>query len=386
MHYLLQKIEQLKAKKLFRWRLATEIEKRPYLCLEGQLLIDFSSNDYLGLRFDEELVKAFCVGVRAKGLGSGGSPLVGGYDMATAEVERQFATWVGAEQALFFSSGYVANLSVFSALFTENTQIFIDKACHASIYDGLTLGGVLAACKRYSHQNFTQLSALLSNSSAHQKVIVAEGIFSMTGTQVDLRALVELKRKHRALLIVDDAHAIGVVGKDGRGSSTLVEPGDIDLVICPLGKAFAMQGAMVAGRHELIEALIQLARPYIYSTAPIPALTTLLKTVMSKIERAHAQRAQLEENVKYFKSCCQRLQLPLRPSDSAIQFLVVGDCTKALSLSETLQHQGIYCRAIRTPTVPPAQAGLRIVLSAAHGRAHIDQLVNALGEALEACH
>ncbi len=356
--------------------------ERPWLMIDGKRFIDFSSNDYLGLRFDERIKRAYIDGIDCYGVGSGGSPLVCGYDEVKRNFEQQFASFVGMDKALFLTSGYTANLSVFSVLFAkEKTEFFLDKSCHASIYDALKLRGqTFTRLLRYTHQDLNALERMLKQSKAPRKVIVSEGIFSMTGQQSCIKSLLRLKRRYQASLVIDDAHCIGVKGIRGRGSASYVSPGDIDIIICPLGKAFAMQGAMIAASESMIDELMQKARPYVYSTAPASAQVLALMKTLELISNADKERVHLEFLIAYFNQKKQATTFKFIESTSAIQFVVFGDLSLVITLHEHFKHMGIYCYPIRQPTVTYRKTGLRIVLSSKHTSGQIDDFFNALGQ------
>jgi 8-amino-7-oxononanoate synthase len=356
--------------------------QRPWVELNGKQYLDFSSNDYLALRFDCELIETYQQALAEYGIGSGGSPLVCGYDDIKAKFENAFSAFLGLPKSLLFTCGYMANLAVFSKLYaTDATEIYLDKLCHASIYDGLSMRGEAhTKIIRYPHLDLTYLEKKLASSQVKQKIIVTEGIFSMSGQQAPISELVALRNKYQAKLIVDDAHCIGVKGTSGQGSqfyaSQLGE--EIDLVICPLGKAFAMQGAIVAGSSAEINRLIQQARPYIYSTAINSALVKTLQAGLIKIQRARNLRQMLQQNIDYFNHCKQQSELVFWGTNTAIQFLIIGEAERAVKIYQQLLENGIHCYPMRYPTVPQKYQGLRIVLSAAHTKLHIKQLFDQL--------
>lgn len=357
-----------------------EIKQRPWLEIANQCFLDFSSNDYLALRFDENIQRAYKTGIELYGIGSGGSPLVCGYDLLKHQFEESFSNFINVEKSLLFTSGYSANLSLFSTLYLkQEVAFFLDKSCHASIYDALVLREKNnTQIYRYPHQDLNQLENLLIKSSALKKVIVSEGVFSMTGQQANVARLSQIKNTYNATLIIDDAHCIGVKGKFGEGSSSYVKAGGVDVLICPLGKAFAMQGAIIGASQEIINNLIQNARPYIYSTALGSAVVYALQEVLNKIKKSAVLREKLESNISYFKQQIQNIDYNFLESDSAIQYLVTSDAKLALDLFKFLKKNNIYCYPMREPTVTKNNTGLRIVLSAAHARADFNKLFKVL--------
>lgn len=361
---------------------AFEIKKRPFISRGQRQCLDFSSNDYLGLRFNDELKQAYKDGIEHGGVGSGGSPLVCGYDEVKSQFENSFSEFVGFEQSLFIGSGYCANLSVFSVLFAkDDTAFFIDKSCHASIYDAITLRAKdNFKLYRYPHQDLNALERLLLKSTATKKVIVSEGIFSMTGSQTDIAGLIDLKNKYSAFLVIDDAHSIGVKGANGQGSASFVNSGNIDILICPLGKAFAMQGAVIASSKKIIQNFIQNSRPYIYSTAPCSAQVSALLCALDLIKQADSQRLKLEKNIAQFCLLKKNIKFQFVDSGTAIQFLKCSDLELCQHLFYYLESRNIYCYPIREPTVAKQNAGFRIVISASHTYEHIEKLFKVLGE------
>lgn len=359
-----------------------QCSERPRIMVEGRDCLDFSSNDYLGLRFNSYLKNAYQKGIELYGIGSGGSPLVCGYDTLKQEVEQDFSRFLSKEKALLCNSGYVANLAVFSSIFAkQHTTFFLDKSCHASIYDALAFREqrYTTIC-RYPHVDFNMLEKKLASSKASNKVIITEGIFSMTGQQADLQRLAILKNNYQATLIVDDAHCIGLKGKYGQGSSAYVDSNAIDILICPLGKAFALQGAMVCAKNSDIEAIIQSARAYIYSTALGSGVVYALKQALELIQSSSELRHKLTQNIALFNSLKQNSKYNFLESYSAIQFLVTGCPEKAINLFEYLKQKNIFCYPMRYPTVAKQKTGLRFVLSAAHSKENLTQLFDALRE------
>ena len=332
----------------------------------GKIYWDFSSNDYLGLNFELELQQAYCEGINLYGFGSGGSTMVTGYDEQKYQLEQEFANFLGLEKSLFFSSGYVANLSILSLYQDQDVEVFVDKFSHASIYDGLKSFNI--PFKRFFHGDVNHLKQLLEKANSKQKLIISEGVFSMTGNIAPIKELIQLKEHYQCLLMIDDAHAIGVLGEKGEGSVAALsvhERRKIDILNAPLGKAFSSSGALVCASEQLIEGLRQFARPFIYSTALAPSVVYGIRKTLPLIEGAHDKRKKLHENVRLFRS--KLLNIPwLLPSKTPIQLVVLGDNFKALNLSEELVRRGFFCHPMRRPTVPKVQTGLRVVLSAAH--------------------
>jgi 8-amino-7-oxononanoate synthase len=359
------------------------VRRRPLARIEidNQSLVNFSSNDYLSLSFHNDIKKAFCDGITQYGVGAGGASVVCGFDEEKMRLQNRFADFVGTEKSLFFSSGYTANLSVITALCEKETDIFIDKFSHASIYDALALKGL--SFQRYHHIDMAHLGSLLKRSTAKSKLIISEGVFSMTGSRAPIAELVGLKKEYNATLFIDDAHAIGVLGASGNGSLAGRQRDEIDIIVCPLSKAFASTGALVCGSDMMIEGLIQFSRPFLYSTSLPASHAVGLQTTLSVVEKANVAREKLSSHIDYFLKEQKNLPFQFLPSSTAIQLLYLGDNQKALALSETLKQAGFFCYPMRAPTIPKRYTGLRIVLTAGHNQEDIQGLCQALSNAYD---
>jgi len=378
-------LEARRAEGLWRRRARLDSPQGPEIVVDGRRYLSFSSNDYLGLAADPRLVEALDAAVRRYGLGSGASHLVTGHGRAHAEFEAAFAEFAGRPRALLFGSGYLANLGVLSVLGRAATRIYHDRLNHASLLDGSRLAG--RPFRRYPHLDTRRLGTWLEALDATERpLIVTDGVFSMDGDRADLAGLVDLARRHRARLYVDDAHGCGVLGPDGRGSLALAGLGGdhCPAFVATLGKAFGAYGAVVAGDEALIESLIQFARPYIYTTALPPALAAVASRALSIVATEGWRRDHLAGLVRRFHRLAGEAGLPLPPCPDVpvpIVPFVVGTAERAMSLSEALRQRGILVKAIRPPTVPDGSARLRITFSAAHHERDVDRLVEALQEA-----
>ncbi|MBA2652229.1 MAG: aminotransferase class I/II-fold pyridoxal phosphate-dependent enzyme [Tatlockia sp.] len=339
--------------------------------------INFSSSDYLSLTQEAKIKKAFQKGFSYFPSGSGGSMVICGYHESHRLLEQAFSEALAADDALLFSSGYAANLAIVSLLAQFKTQIIIDKAAHASIYDGLRLNG--CSYSRYFHNDFANLTSILESKPTNP-VVITESVFSMSGQATELGHLSQLCHEFVADCIVDEAHAFGVFGPEGLGA--VVQHGlsqnQIPLRVIPLGKAFAFQGAMIVGKGEWIDVLQQFARSHIYSTAVSPALAYGLLEILAFIRAADDRRKKLFDLIEYF--LIQRKNSPLiwRNSTTAIQQLQLGCPHKALTYANFLQTKGIFCQAMREPTVSKKDTGLRIVLNYNHEPEDIDNLFSEL--------
>ena len=354
----------------------------PRTIVDGVPLLAFASNDYLGLAADPLVIAAARDAALAWGVGAGASHLVSGHSAPHEALERELATFVvptGGVAALLFASGYLANLAILTVLAGRHDAIFADRLNHACLNDGALLAR--ATMHRYAHGDVDALARALQASAAPGKLIVTDAVFSMDGDIAPLAALLELAEQHDAWLVVDDAHGFGVLG-EGRG--TLAHLGMVSdriVLMGTLGKAAGVAGAFVAAHPVVIDALVQTARPYIYTTAMPPLLAQARRVALGLIRDDHARRATLHSHIARFRAGAAALRWTLLPSQTAIQPLVVGEPSAALALSAALAAQGIWVPAIRPPTVPAGTARLRVSLSAAHSPGDVDALLAALAAA-----
>lgn len=359
----------------------------PEMVLNGRPLVAFASNDYLGLANDSALKQSAIDAIKQWGVGAGASQLVSGRFGIFALLEQRLAEFAQRDAALFFPSGFQANLGVLTALADRHDVIFADRFNHASLIDGALLSR--AAHVRYQHANVDDLKRKLADTPLAKgatRLIVTDSVFSMDGDEAPLSALMQLAEQYDAWLIVDDAHGLGVLGPQGRGSiADAGLPAHPNLVmIGTLGKAAGVSGAFVAAEKNVIEWLIQRARSYIYTTGPSPMIAGALLASIERILHGDDLRAQLHSRIAQLREGIARLNLPfeLLPSRTAIQALVIGDNALTLQIANRLLDQGYWVPAIRPPTVPAGSARLRVSLSAAHTPTQIDGLLQALGKAV----
>jgi len=368
---------------LARTRRRVEGPQGPRLRIDGRTLLAFASNDYLGLASDPALVDAVCDAARRWGVGSGASHLVVGHSAAHDALERELAAFVApcdGARALLFSSGYLANLAILTALASRNDAIFADRLNHACLNDGALLSR--ASVDRYPHGDVAALAdrigARSGTTGARRRFIVTDAVFSMDGDIAPLPALLDLALKHDAWLVVDDAHGFGVLG-GGRGSLAHFGLRSERIVYMgTLGKAAGVAGAFVAAHPAVIETLIQGARSYIYTTAAPPMTAEALRASLALIADGEARRAHLAALVAAFRERTATLPWKLLPSQTPIQPLVIGSSRAAVAVSAALQQMGICVPAIRPPTVPRDTARLRVSLSAAHQLSDVHELADAL--------
>ena len=378
-------LTQLDAAHLKRIRRTPQNPCGPELILDGQSVVAFASNDYLGLASDDTLKQGAIEAIQRWGVGAGASPLVSGRLEIFARLEQAFADFAQREAAVFFPAGFMANLGVLTALADRHDVIFADRVNHASLIDGALLSR--AKHVRYRHKDTEDLARKLASTpvaTGGARLIVTDSVFSMDGDEAPLQALLDLAVQYDAWLVVDDAHGLGVLGPEGRGSiaDAGLPPHPNLIMIGTLGKAAGVSGAFVAGSRNLIEWLIQRARSYIYTTGPSPMIAGALLASLQRIREGDDLRDRLHHNIRHFRDGIAALALPyeLLPSRTGIQALVIGDNAATLGLSERLLAHGYWVPAIRPPTVPASAARLRVSLSAAHSPLHIKGLVKAIGQ------
>jgi len=378
MRNLAEDLQTRHAAGLYRSRRIVDSPQQPEMVVDGRPVLAFCSNDYLGLANHPELVEALQRGVRRYGVGSGAAHLINGHSWAHHRLEEELAEFTGRPRALLFSTGYMANLGVISALLGRGDGLFEDRLNHASLIDA----GLLcrAELKRYRHGDMASLQRQLASAAGGRRLIATDGVFSMDGDLARLPQLAELARQRDAWLMVDDAHGLGVLGESGRGSLEHFGLGGdrVPILMGTLGKAFGTFGAFVAGSEALIETLIQHASSYIYTTAPPPALAEASRVGLRLARDESWRRQRLRQLVQLFRTGAAQLGLPLMDSDTPIQPILAGSAQRALAWSRRLEHQGILVSAIRPPTVPEGSARLRITLSAGHTDQQLERLLEAL--------
>jgi 8-amino-7-oxononanoate synthase len=351
--------------------------------LEAPDGVDLNSNDYLGLARDSRLRRAIAQAIAAaERVGGTASRLLSGHDAAWEALERQFAAFVGAEAALYFTSGYAANLGLLTALLGPDDIVFSDAANHASLIDGLRLAGVRKVV--YPHGDMAALEHLLAAHAAEPgtRVIVTESIFSMDGDAAPFDALARLAERWGAALVVDEAHALGVLGPGGRG--LLAESPARACTIAAVytcGKALGSAGAFVCGSRLLIEFLINRARPFIFSTAAPPYLAAQIAAALELAAAAEAERRWLAEAAAWLRAELRAARLDVLPGPSPIVPVILGSNRRAVAFAAALQQRGFWVRPIRPPTVPPGTARVRLSLTAALDRATLERLAAACREA-----
>ncbi|MGZ8947005.1 MAG: 8-amino-7-oxononanoate synthase [Methylococcaceae bacterium] len=377
--HLTDNLEALKQQNLYRSRRVIDSPQGIYLQLDGKRVINFCSNDYLGLANHPAVVQAFKNAADNYGVGSGSAHLICGHSSAHHALECELAAFTGRERTLLFSTGYMANVGVINALAGRGDTVFEDRLNHASLLDGGLSSG--AKFKRYAHADAAHLDTLLGQATGN-KLIVTDGVFSMDGDFAPLPALAQTAKNHNAWLMVDDAHGLGVIGAQGGGLLEHYGLGqeEVQVLMGTLGKGFGTFGAFIAGSEVLIETLIQSARTYIYTTALPPAIAEATRASLHIVMTENWRRDKLNALVARFRSGAEQLGLRLTPSSSPIQPILVGESDRAVAISQALLNDGFLISAIRPPTVPHGSARLRVTLSALHEEQHIDQLLEALSK------
>ena len=371
------------AQDLYRTRQIIDSTPGVHVQLAGRQLINFSSNDYLGLANHPQVKQAFKEAVDAFGVGSGAAHLVCGHHRVHHDLENDLAEFTGRERALLFSTGFMANLGIMDALLTRQDRVFEDRLNHASLIDGGLASG--ARFKRYRHADMADLQRhLLAKTTALNTLVVSDGVFSMDGDGAPLADLVALATHHQAWLMIDDAHGFGVLGEQGGG--IVAQHGftqqEVPILMATFGKALGTFGAFVAGSETLIDTIIQRARSYIYTTALPPAIAVATRVSLQLMIKDTWRRQKLQTLIAHFREGAEHLGVCLMPSSSAIQPIMVGTNQRALALSAALREQGFWVSAIRPPTVPTHTARLRVTFSALHELAEVDALLAALEKCL----
>lgn len=376
---LATRLAERRAAHLYRQRPLLESPQGPQVRVDGGELLAFCSNDYLGLANHPEVIQAMRDGAAQWGVGGGASHLVIGHSTPHHQLEEALAEFTGRPRALLFSTGYMANLAAVTALVGQGDTVLEDRLNHASLLDAGLLSG--ARFSRYLHNDAASLASRLEKATGNT-LVVSDGVFSMDGDLADLPALCAAARQKGAWLMVDDAHGFGPLGATGGGIVEHYGLGieEVPVLVGTLGKGFGTAGAFVAGSEELIETLIQFARPYIYTTSQPPAVACATLKSLQLLQTESWRREHLNRLIARFRSGAAEIGLRLMDSPTPIQPILVGDSERALRLSALLRERGLLVGAIRPPTVPAGSARLRVTLSAAHSAAQLEQLLDALAE------
>ncbi|WNC70490.1 8-amino-7-oxononanoate synthase [Thalassotalea psychrophila] len=383
--FIQAQLAKQQALNLYRTRKVLDKGTGRLLIHQGVKYINFSSNDYLGLSQHPDIKSAYIKGIEQYGCGSGSSSLVTGYSKAHQELEELIADWQQAPKCLLFSTGFSANSGVLSTLGQNtNTGFYLDKLSHASLIDGAF--NSRAKSKRFKHNDINQLNEMLSNSNSIDKLIIAEGVYSMDGDTGNLSGLNDAALKHQANLYIDDAHGVGVLGNNGQGtfSQQGIEKGSHLIQMITFGKALATQGAAVTGSEEFIDYLVNRCRDYIYSTA-MPAANAL--ATIASIKLCHSERWRREKISKLtnlFKSKLDEC-IEITDSESSIIGILTGSEESALFCQQQLKNNGFWLTAIRPPTVENGKSRLRVTITSNHNDNDISELANRINEVIGKC-
>lgn len=370
-------LDALASQSLLRTRRVVEGPQGPLLHVDGRDELSFCSNDYLGLANHPALTGAATAALQRYGMGASASPLISGHTAAHEALEAELAAFVGMPAALVFGNGYMANIGVAGALVGRGDTVIVDRLAHASLIDGARLSG--ASLKVFPHNDVQRLEQVLARCNSGRKLVVTDAVFSMDGDLAPLAELAAVCARHDAWLLVDDAHGLGVLGPQGRGSLALAGvSGPHVLIMGTLGKAVGVAGAFVAGAASVVAWIMQRARTYMFSTAHPPALAAATSASLALIAREEWRRERLQELTAQLRAGLAGLPWTLLPSSTAIQPLIVGENAAARTLAAALRAQGIWVPAICPPTVPKGTARLRISLSALHTPDDVARLVDAL--------
>jgi 8-amino-7-oxononanoate synthase len=381
-----KQLETLRVASLDRHFREISSSQGPEIEIAGRGLLNFSSNDYLGLANDSRLRNAAIDAINEFGVGAGASRLISGTQSPHVRLERALAKWKGTDAALCFSSGYAAALGTIPALVTKNDVVLLDKLCHASLIDGAKLSG--AILRIFPHNNLRKLESHLEwarhKHAGKRVLIVTESVFSMDGDCASLRELVQLKKQFGALLMLDEAHAVGVIGPHGRGLTAAEKlSDDINVQMGTLSKALGASGGYICGSHDLIEWLINRARSFIYSTAPPVAIAAAALAAVNFLSSSEGEKRRLLlwEKIRLIRKLLSPLTSHVSPSEdtgSAIFPWIIGDEQAALDLAAALKREGFLIPAIRYPTVAKGSARLRITVTASHSEDQIRSLSEAI--------
>ena len=372
------RLDKIKSAGLFRTRRTISSAQGAVIRADGRQYDNFSSNDYLGLANDARLVEAVQDGVAAYGVGSGAAQLICGRSSAHGQLEEALAAHTGRSRAVVFSSGYLANLAVITTFATRREDsIVMDRENHASLVDGALLAR--AGLRRYAHNDIAGLERLCTG----KRILVAtDGVFSMDGSIAALPDIVSVCTRHRALLAVDDAHGFGVLGETGGGALEhySLDQSRVPVLMATFGKACGAMGAFVAGPEEVVEAVIQSGRSYIYTTALPPALAVAAQRSLAIVAKETWRRERLRDLVGRFSRGAQQLDLPVLSSSTPIQGFLAGSADAAVKGSDYARSRGVWLNAIRPPTVPKNTERLRITLTAGHSDEQVDRLLDTLAQ------
>lgn len=383
------RVERYRQRHLYRERPCIQPLEHNRIQMGTEYYLNFASNDYLGLSQEPQVIAALCQAAKTCGLGSTASRMICGHHPAHEALEQAFADWLGYDRAILFSNGYMANLGIFEALAHADFSFCLDKFCHTSLLQGGKASG--RPMLRYQHNDMAslkqQLSHLNQNFPELSPLVVTEGLFSMDGDSAPLdQILAATQLNPRSQVLVDDAHAIGVLGQTGKGSLEHwnLNPEQVPILVLPLGKALGSYGAMVLTHHNYYELILQFSKTYTYTTNLPPAIAAASLKSLELVQTESWRRELLQKNIAYFQSYAAKLGLQLPQLSGPIQIIPTQDNIQTLALHEQLKTRGFFVQAIRAPSVPLNRPRLRLTLNCYHTIQEIEQLLNALYE-IQSC-
>ncbi len=374
-------LTELRKDGYYRRRIAVNSPQDKYIIIKNKKVLNFTSNDYLGLANSDYLKEIFYKKIKNYGVGSGSSPLISGYSSQHKELEQELTKLTKFDSAVVVNSGYLANVGLINALSDKDVVILQDKMNHNSIIEGTRL--TKSQLVRFPHKNYSELSEKIKKIKNNLKIIYVDAVFSMTGESSDLKKLSLIAKNNDALLIVDDAHGFGVIRNDAKSfpsSLSMYRNGEIniDAYIGTFGKAVGVFGSFISGRRDIIELVIQKSKPYIYSTALPASLAGTVLESLRYIKRNTSLNKKLYENIKVFKEIAKKENINIQESDTAIQTMIVGEPKRLKAIQESALKAGIYIQAIRYPTVPKNNDLIRISLTSSHSTKDIERLLHFL--------
>jgi glycine C-acetyltransferase len=392
LQYLAEEIEQLKAKHLYFRLRVLEGEQKPIATFDGREVINLSSNNYLGLTTHRALRRAAIEATRRYGVGSGAVRTIAGTMKIHMELEEQIARFKGTEACVVFQSGFAANAGTVAAILGKDDLIISDRLNHASIIDGARLSK--ATIRIYEHKDVADCERICQETRdwPGRKLLITDGVFSMDGDIAPLPQLCELAERYHCIMMVDDAHASGVLGRGGRGTIDHFNCHNrVDIQVGTLSKAIGALGGYVCGSRELIEYLYHRARPFLFSTSHPPSVTATCQAAFTLLDSAEGERLirKLWSNTKFFKRGLKKLGFNTGMSETPITPVIVGDAARAFEFSRRLFDAGVFAQAVGYPTVPEGQARIRTIVTAAHKRSDLERALDILervGREMELIH